>query len=230
MNKFSIATVLIALTTLMLSCKKDITPEPQFHYDYYSLETGKYVVYEAMEIRHDVQALIQRDTNRFFLKTVIGESITDLEGDTAYKFFRYTKNNISDEWVIKDVWTTKLKNRRAELVEENQRLVKLVFAPTSDKVWDMNAFNADPKQNVRYDIESLHQSRTINTMNFDSTVQVNQQDFFSLVDHRKKFEVYAKGVGLIYKFYKDNDILNFDTLNIRFGREVHYRVIDHGTE
>jgi len=51
-----------------------------------------------------------------------------------------------------------------------------------------------------------------------------------LVDHRKKFEVYAKGVGLIYKFYKDNDILNFDTLNIRFGREIHFRVIDYGLE
>lgn len=230
MNNYSVKIILTMLTALMLSCKKDNSPDPKFHFDYYPLETGRFVVYDAMEIRHDVQALIQRDTNRFILKTVIGEQITDLEGDIAYKYYRYWKNTTTDTWELKDVWTTKLKNQRAELVEENQRIVKLVFAPTSDKVWNMNAFNADEKLNVRYNAESLHKEYTINNLSFDSTIQVNQQDFFSLVDHRKKFEIYAKGVGLVYKFYKDNDILNFDTLNIRFGREIHYRVIDFGIE
>jgi hypothetical protein len=230
MSKITVNLVSILLAVSMLSCKKDDSANPEFHFDYYPLETGRFVVYNAMEIRHDVQALIQRDTSRFMLKTVIGEQIIDLEGDVAYKFFRYWKLNPDDEWLIKDVWTTKLKDRRAELVEENQRIIKLVFAPTKDKVWNMNALNADPSQNVRYDAESLHKSHNINGLYFDSTIRVNQRDFFSLVDHRKQYEVYAKGVGLVHKFYKNNDILNFDTLNIRFGHEIHYTVIDFGVE
>ena len=230
MSKITVNLVSILLAASMLSCKKDDSPNPEFHFDYYPLETGRFVVYNAMEIRHDIQALIPRDTNKYLLKTVIGENIIDLEGDSAFVFYRYWKINPEDEWVIKDVWTTKLKDRRAELVEENQRIIKLVFAPTADKIWNLNALNADPNMNVRYAAESLHKSHNINGLSFDSTIRVNQRDFFSLVDHRKQYEIYAKGVGLVYKFYKNNDILNFDTLNIRFGHEIHYSVIDFGLE
>jgi len=168
----------ILLVASLLSCKKDNSPDPKFHFDYYPIETGRFVVYDAMEIRHDIQALVQRDTTIFLLKTVIGEQITDLEGDIAYKFYRYWKTNPNDEWIIKDVWTTKIKDRRAELVEENQRIIKLVFAPTSDKIWDINAHNTFAPLNARYNTESLHKNFSVNNISFDSTVRVNQQVFF----------------------------------------------------
>lgn len=230
MKWFSGKIIVLILAGIFISCKKDNAPEPKFHFDYYPLQTGRFVIYNAMEISHDDQALIQHDTTLFFLKTVIGEEIVDLEGDVAFKFFRFWKTEEDAEWVIKDVWTTKLKQLRIELVEENQRLVKLVFAPSADKTWDINAYNTDPRLEANYHAGSLHAARSIGSIQFDSTLRVNQQDFFSLVDHRKKFEIYAKGVGLVYKFYKDNDILNFDTLNIRKGTEIHYRVIDFGIE
>jgi hypothetical protein len=230
MNRTLGKSIIIFAGALLLSCKKDESPNPEFHFNYYPLETGRFVVYDAMEIHHDVQALIQHDTTRFLLKTVIGEQIVDLEGDVAFKFYRYWKINPEDEWVIKDVWTTKRKDLRIELVEENKRMVKLVFAPTLEKVWDINAFNNDATLNARYDAASLHGNRTINNIYLDSTLRVNQQDFFSLVDHRKKYEIYAPGIGLVYKFYKNNNILNFDTLNIRNGNEIHYSIVDFGQE
>jgi hypothetical protein len=227
----------IALGLLLFTaCKKETSSDSiNFHADYYPLETGRFVIYEAMGIQHDDQAIILSDTNKFFLKTVIGEEIEDLMGDPAYKFYRYIRTNENDPWVIKDVWTTKLKANRVDLVEENDRMVKLVFAPTIDKEWDINAHNPQEKILVRYDEVSLHKSYTITpsnfpAMSFDSTIRVNQQNFFSLVDDRKKYEVYAKGIGLVHKFYKDNSINNFDTLNIRQGREIHYRLIEFGLE
>lgn len=216
---------------IFTACKKDSTVASiNLHTDYFPLETGKYVIYEALEIQHDDQAILLSDTNRFFLKTVIGEEIEDLTGGQAYKFYRYWRKDENEIWEIKDVWTTKLIANRLELVEENERKVKLVFAPTTDKAWDMNALNSQEKMLVRYDANSLHKALTINELNFDSTIRVNQQDFFSLVDHRKKFELYAKGVGLVYTFYKDNDINNFDTLNIRKGNEIHLRLLSYGME
>jgi len=222
--------LLCSFGILILGCKKDVDSNLNYHSDYYPLIQGTFVVYEALEIAHDAQAIIQHDSTKFFIKTVIDEPLEDLEGDLAYKFIRYWKINLNDEWVVKDVWTTKLKHFRVELMEENQRTVKLIFPVKLDQIWNINSLNSNSELNAQYDENTLHASRIFNDLTFDSTVQINQQDFFSLVDHRKKFEVYAKNVGLIYKFYKDNDILNFDTLNIRYGREIYYKVIDFGKE
>lgn len=226
-----ITTFLLFLSLIALvSCKKGNSSAPNFHFDYFPLEEGTFVVYDAMEIAHDIQALVKSDTTRFYLKTVIGEQIVDDNGMAAHKFLRYTKTNLSDEWTLKDVWTTRVQNERAELVEENSRVVKLVFPPNRSKLWDINAYNTENRLMARYNPSLIHVPFTISNFNLDSTIQVEQEDFFSLVDHRRKYEVYAKNVGLVYRWHKDNFINNFDTLNIRYGKEIHYRMIDFGVE
>jgi hypothetical protein len=226
MRVFTIALILISLS--FVSCKKDDATPVQFHYDYWPLETGHFVIYEVLEVKHDVQALIQRDSSNYQLKIVIGDTLTDLEQDAAWKFFRYTRQTPSENWTLKDVWTTKLSGNRAELVEENQRVIKLVFAPTSEKEWNANAFNQFSPLNCYY--TNLHKPATVNGISLDSTITVEQEDFFSLIDHRRKYEIYAKGVGLVYKFYKHHEIMNFDTLDIRKGNEIHYKLISFGKE
>jgi hypothetical protein len=76
----------------------------------------------------------------------------------------------------------------------------------------------------------LHQSKNISGFDFDSTATVLYEDFFSLVDYRKRYDVYAPHVGLVQRSYKDLRINNFDTLNIQNGTEVHYRLLDYGKE
>lgn len=231
LTKFKVLFVLACTTALVYSCEKENnTEEINFHYDYFPMETGRYVVYEAMEIIHDIQGVVARDTNRFFLKTVIGDTTFDNSGKIAYKFLRYKKEVLPDEWVLTDVWTTRFESDRLELVEENNRVVKLIFPTIESKVWNVNAFNTAPRLLANYDVEQLHTGKTLSGFVLDSTIQVEIQDFFSLVDHRRKYEVYAKGVGLIQLSYKDNDIMNFDTLDIRYGREKHYKMIDFGKE
>jgi hypothetical protein len=221
--------IFIGITLLVgASCKKGDNTPIDFHYNYWPTEQGHYVIYDVLEVRHDVQALVQRDTTRYQLKIQLGDTLTDLEKETARKFFRYTRATAADNWSLKDVWTTKISGNRAELVEENQRVIKLVFAPTTDKEWNANAFNQFVPLNCYY--TNLHKPATINGIGFDSTITVEQEDFFSLIDHRRKYEVYAKGVGLVYKFYKHHEIMNFDTLDIRKGNEMHYKLISFGKE
>jgi len=57
---------------------------------------------------------------------------------------------------------------------------------------------------------------------------VEQEEFFSLIDYRRKYEVYAKNVGLISKFYKDLKISGFDTTNVQSGTELFYTFIGYG--
>ena len=110
------------------------------------------------------------------------------------------------------------------MIEENQRKIRMVFAITLDKTWDVNAFNPEEELEVSYDeIFNPYQE-------FDSTVTVEYEYFFSLVDYRRKYEVYANGVGLIKRSFKDLVINNFDTLDISNGTEVHYELIDYGIE
>lgn len=226
-SKAFFALTIVAISFVQ-SCKKD-SVSVDFHYDYYDLTEGRFAVYDVLEIRHDQGATIKHDTSIYQLKTVIGDTIIDNAGRIARKFFRYKRVNSSQEWVFSDVWTTIISDNRAELVEENQRVVKLVFAPTVSKSWDINAFNSFPKLEAYY--RDVHKSTLVNGLSYDSSIVVEQEDFFTLVDYKRKFEVYAKNVGLVRKYYKDLNIQNFDTVNgVLNGKELFYKIRSFGIE
>ena len=226
-SKYKLFLSVFLMFMLVFSCKKD-TPTFQFHYDYFDLTEGRYIEYRVKEIRHDAGASIQHDTLNYLLRTVIGDTIIDNEGRTARKFYRYKRNNTSENWVLSDLWMAIISENRAELIEENQRIIKLVFKPSITKEWNANAFNTYPELNCYY--EDLHLEGTFNGFSFDSTLRVEQENFFSLVDYRRKHETYAKGVGLVSKYYKNLTIQNFDTLNVTNGEELFYTLIGYGFE
>lgn len=210
------------------SCKKQ-APPPNFHYSYFDLTPGRYIDYDVMEIAHDVTQFIKHDTTVYQLRTLIGDTVIDNEGRIARKFLRFKRTNASESWVQTDIWTTIISGNRAELVEENQRIIKLVFAPTITKEWNINVFNMFPEKNVYYD--AIHDSKTIGSLTFDSTlvveIEVNDPNF---IEYKRQFEVYAKGVGLVRKFHKDISIVNFDTLNVTKGTETFYTCIGFGVQ
>lgn len=224
-NKIKLfAPILIVL--LVLSCKKDATPF-NFHYDYFPLQHGHYVTYSVDHIIID-DALGQDDTLHYFIKAKIGDTITDNEGRVARRYERYFRTDVSQPWVLQDIWTTIIDNGRAELMEENQRTIKMVFAPTKFKEWNCNAYNTQDALDCYY--RDLHVSASINGYSFDSTVTVEQEDFRSLVDYRRKYEQYAKGVGMYYKHYKHLRILNGDSTNVVKGTEIYMRLTGYGIE
>ncbi len=219
--------LLVLLIVAVVSCKKQ-DAAPQFHYDYFDLTQGRYIDYDVMEINHDVDQAIEHDTSYYQLRTLIGDTAIDNQGRIARKFFRYTRPNSAGTWVLSDVWTALITENRAELIEENQRIIKLVFAPTISKEWNPNAFNMYNEMTSYY--RDIHESQTFGALFFDSALVVEQEDFFSLVDKKRKYEVYAKGIGLVHKYYKDLTISNFDTLNIQKGQELFYTCFAYGIQ
>jgi hypothetical protein len=217
----------ILLFLVVFSCKKEKTTV-DFHFDYFDLREGRYITYDVVEIKHDDGAIVAHDTMVYQLKTLIGDTVIDNEGRIARKFLRYKRENSTESWILSDVWTAIISDRKAELVEENQRMVKLVFAPTINKTWDLNAYNQQSYLECYY--RDIHDAASINGWNFDSILVVEQEDFPSFVDYRRKYEVYANGVGLVYKYYKDLKIQNFDTLNVVSGDELFYKVTGYGFE
>ncbi len=228
MKKIASFLIVALLITQFSACKKkEASTLPNLHLDYFPLEQGRYAIYDAQEIYHDDDSGIH-DTTNFLLKTVIGEIYVDNLGRNGREFERYKSYDGGTTWQQTDIWATFSNNLQSELVEENQRIVKLIFAPTKSKEWDINSYNSYAPQMAFY--ENIHAPFFINGNGFDSTVTVVQADFFSLVDYQKQHEVYAKKVGLVEKYYKDLVIENFDTLQPKTGREIFYRLIDFGIE
>ena len=219
----------ILVLTVLFSCGKGNSNVDLNSYEsYFPMDFGTYVDYEVVEIQHDINAEITNDTVFYYLRTVIGDTITDNEGRLARKFVRKKRNELSDPWVISDVWTALVNDIRVEVTEENKRKVWLILPPLNSSFWDLNAFNVDEPIFCTYD--GMHENSSINNISFDSVITVEQEDVLNLVSFRRKYEQYANNVGLVKKYYKDLNIFNFDTLNIQSGTELIYKCIDFGVE
>lgn len=219
----------ILVLSVLLSCGKGNSNIDMNSYEsYFPMDFGTYVDYEVVEIQHDINAEITNDTSLYYLRTVIGDTITDNSGRLARKFFRKKRNELSDPWETSDVWTALINGNRVEVTEENKRKVWLLLPPLNSSSWDQNAFNVDDAIFCTYD--GIHENSSINNLDFDSVLRVEQEDVLNLVSFRRKYEQYANNVGLVIKYYKDLNIFNFDTLNIQYGTELIYKCIGFGVE
>lgn len=225
-NRFSLLGIFTIVLLVVFSCKKDDEPF-NLHYDYFPLQQGRYVTYSVDHIIID-DALGQDDTLHYYIKAKIGDTIIDNEGRIARRYLRYYRDSLNHPWQLHDIWTGIIVNGRAELIEENQRTIKLVFAPDKFKEWNCNAYNTLDGLDCYY--RDIHVPAGINGFSFDSTVTVEQEEFYSLVDYRRKYEQYAKGVGMYYKHYKHLRIANGDSTNVVKGTEIYMRLIGYGVE
>lgn len=217
----------LSFTLIISSCKQDKI-SLEMGYEYFGLEEGKFVSYEVQEIFHDINLNPASDTNHYILKTLVGEEIIDNAGRKVNKIFRYKFNKNTNELIDQRVWTARIDERRAEMIEENQRKIRLIFSPAVDKKWNVNSFNDLGEKDAYY--IGVHEPKGFNGNFFDSTLTVQYDEFFSLVDFIRLEDTYAKHIGLVNRSYKDLTINNFDTLNIQSGIEIYYKLIDFGEE
>ena len=179
---------------------------------------------------HD-EALFQHDTLYYQLKTYWADTFVDNQGRVAREFWRYRRDSVTQPWTYTDTWTGIIDGIRAELIEENQRRVKLVFAPTLSKFWDANAYNIDGQLDCFY--RDIHQDSIIGGTTFDSTLVVEfDTEPSSLIDSVKRYEMYSKYVGLVFKYDRDIHWTSIPTDPERpdYGREIYYEFVATGFE
>lgn len=215
----------ICLLLALHACKKEEV-HVNLHENYFGMEAGRYVVYDALEVTH--LSNNTKDTLIYQLKTVIGDTVHDNSGRVGRKFIRYKRTSDTLNWTISDVWFIIIEENRGELIEENQRIVKLVFAPKEGKTWNGNAFNTN--EDVEYTYEYVHQEANYNGFQLDSTVKVLQEEEFNLIEYKKKFEIYSTDIGLIQKHVIDLNISNYDINQVSTGKEYYLDMIDFGVE
>ncbi len=207
----------ILLCISLFSCKETLIEDNiDFGYDYFPQEVGKYISYEVDSIIYDqISNFTIIDTNSLQVTERFVEEFDDNSGETTYRIERYERKNAGQAWQIKDVWTSKRTNTKAERIEENLRFVKMIFpASVETNPWNGNAFLDETTiipiagesvvifKNWLYEYVEKDEPYSINGFDFDSTMTVLQANEENLIELRYSEEVYAKNVGLIFKEMK----------------------------
>ena len=216
----------------LFSCKKEIQTtkvETVSLADiaFFGCQKGNYIEYDVIHILHDDEVDIH-DTVKYKLKTLIGDTLFDNQGRLTNRFFRYIWDDKKDSWNISDVWTIGVYGKNGEIIEENERIIRLTFPIKENFSWNPNTFNTKAKETYTY--YHTFKPTEINNQKFDSTLIVVQNDYHTLVDYQKQQEIYAKNIGMISRYYKKLRIKNFDTLQVKTGEEWFFTLTKFGKE
>ena len=192
---------------ICFSCETTETPIPDIGLGYFPLKVGDYQVYSVHETLID-----QSDSVVFFyeLRLEVIDSIVNLEGEYTYVIQGQKREDPNLPWVNTDKLTAHVSNRKAILTEGNTSFAKLMFPAQNGLEWNGNAFNTlggdqycgENKDQPcdTYRLENVGSKFAAGGVTFDETVTVVQSENTDpIVKRDVRSEVYAKGVGLIYK-------------------------------
>lgn len=213
----SLLTVTLAVL-LLASCKKEneAAPATLNMKDYYPLQLGKYITYKL-----DSTVFINLNTVRvvrsYVVKDIVDYKFQDAMGNDVYRIRRMMRdNNDTTLWFDNATFLVTQTARTTEFTENNLRFIKLVNPVKLFGNWDGNAYIdlnddfLDFYAEWDYFYETVDEPFTIGGKTFDNTITVNQvntidgdtTNFRVLHEVKRSKEVYAKGIGLVYRdFY-----------------------------
>jgi hypothetical protein len=193
--KSSLFIVLIALIVFSCDTDKVVPRDINLGKDYFVLDIGHFVSYNVKEIQY---ALNQPPrTVTYQLREVVENAFVNEAGKQSYRIVRYIRANGRQNWQIENVWNARLDFNGAVRTEENMAFLKLVFPFEEEKTWDGNAFNDLGRET--YLMRELGKSYRFDNKNYNETITVIQSRDSNLVNKDFRTEVYAKGIGMIYR-------------------------------
>jgi hypothetical protein len=198
---FELATAFLVLSiSLLSSCGKETMEITSPSYNYFPTERGKFVIYNVDSIVHATNDHDNDDSVYYYsyqVKEVIDSSIIDGEGIERQIVIRYFRSDTTQDWNINSIWTQSLNSTSAYRWEENIPYHKLSFPISGNIEWNGNDKNTLDEVLLQY--EDIHQPYSINGLSFDSTIVVTDNAIPNAVEDISNLEVYATGVGMIYK-------------------------------
>ena len=208
----------ITLISLLFGCKKESeTLSLSSLQDYYPLQTGKFFIYRldsTLYISFGSAATVAS----YLAKDSIVNTFTDNNGRISYTVYRYTTDTLhSAPWQYKSAYYITPLTTSIEVVDDNNyRFIKLTEPVMEGGTWKGNSYleTGDDESviaymnNWDYTYQNINQPYSVIAGTIDSTITVLQQDNtfpegdFNPAYYQQRnysIEVYAKGIGLIYK-------------------------------
>jgi hypothetical protein len=211
---FPLSSFLIVIAIVLFSvssCKVDKYDDTLgFEYEYQPLEVGRYTIYDVDSIDYDYLAPNQiADTIRYQLMEWLTDTFYDNQSRLNYRLELFIRPDAASPWVFWKVWYCLKTDRTFERQEDDLRFMKLVFPIRNDINWNGNIFLPVSDTSYlklyfgwNYIYKNLGLPNTVNGLTFNETVEVSHVNDENLIDKRMSKEIYAKGVGLIFRQFE----------------------------
>lgn len=214
-NTIHLFCLFIVSGLLLARCsKKDDYPGGQVT-DYMNLSVGKYVTYRLDSLVY-INFGQNQSTVSYLAKDIVDGSTTDNLGRFTWRVVRYLNDTAaSGPWVPALTYFVTPTRETLEVIENNFRYQKLKIPFANGFSWKGNSYidTYSINSNVRYlddwdyTYDNVNEPYTLFNKSIDSTVTVDQRDetlgtpnnIDAYSEHNYSQEVYAKGIGLIYK-------------------------------
>lgn len=211
--------VSVVLCMVLVACKKMETLSYPPLSDYYPLQVGKTFTYR-LDSTIRLPFGVGLTVKYYLAKDSVESQFNDAQGRPSFRIYRYVTDTLkSQPWTYKvtNIVTFDHNNQWIEYVENNLRYI-LLRQPLSEGFnWNGNSYidTRSANSTVRYlegwdyTYQDMHLPFTVRKGTFDSTITVLQADEMfppgpfdpsaPITQKNYSKEVYAKGVGLIYK-------------------------------
>ena len=217
MKKLSVNVFVMLFLVVMMGCGKEFeTLDTGKLEEYYPLQVGKTYLY-----RLDSTILASFGTSlivkSYQAKDSVESTFNDNSGRLSYRIYRFVRDTAGlQPWQFGATYIATPTNSTIEYVDNNMRFIKLAAPVTEGFTWKGHSFIDTKSLNTtvsyldewEYEYRDLGQTYNVFDKTYDSTVTVHQQDEttppgpFDPNNYQQKnysVEVYAKGIGLIYK-------------------------------
>lgn len=207
--------VCLPIIFLLIACKKEsVEFKTEQIKDYYPLKVGKYISYRLDSTVY-LNLGTKKEVHSYLIQDKIDSIITDNLGRPSYKIKRTIRSNTdTTKWKDLMSYLVTFDSTRLELVQDNQRYLKLVEPISNGFNWKGNSYintagipAIQYLADWRYTYENVRRPFTVNGISYTETVTVNQRNdtsgnaadkkFYAEINYSK--EVYSKSIGLIFK-------------------------------
>ena len=205
---------------LLTACNKTESFKTAEIKDYAPLQTGKYITYQLDSLVY--LAFGTRDTTiSYQVKYLTDSLITDNNGRPAYRIFRFIRKNNATNWMPDATFLAINTGNSLEFIENNMRFIKLKQPIQDGQSWKGNAFIDTYSSNslIRYmdnwdyTYSNVAGAENLGNLSFNNTITVNQRDEvigipedpFSYSEINFAKEIYAEGIGMVYKKFFHNE-------------------------
>lgn len=216
-NIFHLILLLTCVVLTLCTCNKTSDFQSGKLEDYMNMQVGKYILYEL-----DSTVFTNFNTTKteihYQAKDVVNAVITDSEGRPSWRVIRYmrARNSTNEaDWKPNITYMVTVLPKSVEVVEENQRYIKLQAPIKSGFEWRGNSYISaeafEPSFSIdawKYTYEKVDSVFTFDDgRQVENTITINQRDevlgnpnnpYVYTIQNFSK-EVYAKGIGLVYK-------------------------------
>ena len=180
-----------------LSCSSDDVPPEATVNDYFPLKVGATHIYSVEETV--TQQISGESISTYELKTIVSDSIPESDGTFTYVIQRYRRTDAQSSWTNLPTWSARVTKFQAIVSEENTGYLKVEAPIAEGKEWNGNLPNT--LDDDKYALLEVAKPYSVNSaLTFPKTITVLQNDNKDLIVFQdKRSEIYADGVGLIYR-------------------------------